>query len=63
MKHPKVFRVYRKGAGSLPTDYTATEIRADEHWITLVDDAGNKLYLIKTANVRQVELINEDSND
>jgi hypothetical protein len=62
MKHPKVFRVHY-GNGWESAYYTATEIRADEHWITLVDDAGNKLYLIKAALVEQVELINEDGND
>ena len=62
MKHPRTFRVYYGGANS-PVDYTATEIRANEHWITLLDDNGNKLYLIKSDLVNTVRLIEEEGDN
>ena len=62
MKHPRTFRVWYNGSGSMPVDYVATEIRADEHWISLLDDSGNKLHLIKSDRVKQVELITEEGN-
>ena len=58
MKHPKTFRIFWSKRDA-HTDCVATEIRADEHWITLVDDSGNKLYLIKSALVNKVSLIND----
>jgi len=60
MKHPKTFRVFADN--KVWTDFIATEVRADEHWVTFLDDAGNKLHLIKADRVEKVSLINDPSS-